>query len=1049
VYAAKVVGFDSNTELAVPSDRQDRAEFFKTLPSLWMARCGAERVGGDSSRLLGEKPGGVRVSMNRWRRWMSSIRMERGLRPLLRLGPTLVFAAVVTTSVLGGAGGVIDAGSPVAGAATPTSSWSTQANDGPNIQVIGVSCPTTSMCVAVGAAGDAYTTIGSSSAQSGAIEVTTDGGATWHAQAEPSGQGILQGVSCGSSSDCVAFGYTDSATAIYTTDGGAHWTADTLNERLSGVSCASGSQCVVVSEGASPILVSADGGATWNPATVPAGAGVQAVSCPSTTECVAVGPSSTNAPTMLTSSDGGRTWSSATPPSGVNSIIDSVSCGTPTTCIAIGPSAAAWSNNGGQTWTATTLPSSVLAIYHASCSPSSTTCVATGISTAADGPIVLSSGNSGQSWAVGTLPSGTQATDGVACVTGTLCHVVGSATTQSGAAAPAFLSTVNSGVTWTNTTVPNGVAPLLSISCPTAMRCYAVSGLADLVTTGNGGSSWSSLAPPTGLTSLQSIACSSASSCLVSGAAGSKELFATSNDGTTWESRTLPDVEYGIQSVVCAAPTSCVAGGTSVIGTKLNPQFVGQSAISMDGGVTWSVLPGDFEPGALSCVNTTTCAVSENDSFSTGFGIEYTYLNGAASGTDISQFADGIDGLSCVTSGVCDAVSAAGIWHQTTDDGISWQALTLPSGVGSLAGVSCSSAASCTAVGQQSDGTPLILSTSDGGSTWAEPTVPSEVRSLSAVSCPTSGVCEATGTGSLGGGVIIGEVVAPPTTSILLPANNATVSGSTTLDAAASSGAGVASVSFEVSGGALNDHVVGTATATYYGWLSTWDTTTVPNGTYSLQSVATDVDRASTTSAPITITVSNVPSTSVLLPANNATVSGSTVVDASASSSVGVAAVSFELSGGALTDHVIGTATATSYGWLTSWDTTTVPDGTYSLQSVATDKHGASTTSAPVTVTVNNPTPTTAVLLPAKDATVSGTTYLDASASSGVTAVVFDIAGTHVTVSVSGAVKTAYGWLVGWSSATVPNGTYTVESVAAYAGGDNGTSPSVSFTVSN
>jgi hypothetical protein len=84
-----------------------------------------------------------------------------------------------------------------------------------------------------------------------------------------------------------------------------------------------------------------------------------------------------------------------------------------------------------------------------------------------------------------------------------------------------------------------------------------------------------------------------------------------------------------------------------------------------------------------------------------------------------------------------------------------------------------------------------------------------------------------------------------------------------------------------------------------------------------------------------------------------------------------------------------------------------------------------------------------------QSATVSGTTYLDASASSGVTAVVFDIAGTGGTVSVPGAVKTAYGWLVGWNSATVPNGTYTIQSVGAYAGGENGTSASASFTVSN
>src|ERR1700689_1713198 len=112
-----------------------------------MARCGAEHVGGDRSRVQHEKTGGVRVSKNRWRRGVSSNRIERGLRPLRRVGPTLAFGAVLTACVLGGATGVIDAGTAVAGAATPTSTWSTQANDGPNIQVTGVSCPTTSMCV--------------------------------------------------------------------------------------------------------------------------------------------------------------------------------------------------------------------------------------------------------------------------------------------------------------------------------------------------------------------------------------------------------------------------------------------------------------------------------------------------------------------------------------------------------------------------------------------------------------------------------------------------------------------------------------------------------------------------------------------------------------------------------------------------------------------------------------------------------------------------------------------------------------------------------------
>ena len=100
-------------------------------------------------------------------------------------------------------------------------------------------------------------------------------------------------------------------------------------------------------------------------------------------------------------------------------------------------------------------------------------------------------------------------------------------------------------------------------------------------------------------------------------------------------------------------------------------------------------------------------------------------------------------------------------------------------------------------------------------------------------------------------------VLPPPQTAIGVPSNNATASGGQWLDASASPG--VTQVQFEVSGGPPNlDHsVIGTATPTYYGWLDKWDTTTVPNGVYSLQSVASYGGEVSGTSAPITITVSN------------------------------------------------------------------------------------------------------------------------------------------------------------------------------------------------
>jgi len=89
------------------------------------------------------------------------------------------------------------------------------------------------------------------------------------------------------------------------------------------------------------------------------------------------------------------------------------------------------------------------------------------------------------------------------------------------------------------------------------------------------------------------------------------------------------------------------------------------------------------------------------------------------------------------------------------------------------------------------------------------------------------------------------------------------------------------------------------------------------------------------------------PTTSITAPANNATVSGTVNVTASASDNVGVVKVEFYI------DNVLkSTSTTAPYSF--SWNTTTVANGSHTINSKAYDAAGNVGTSATVTVTVSN-----------------------------------------------------------------------------------------------
>ena len=186
-----------------------------------------------------------------------------------------------------------------------------------------------------------------------------------------------------------------------------------------------------------------------------------------------------------------------------------------------------------------------------------------------------------------------------------------------------------------------------------------------------------------------------------------------------------------------------------------------------------------------------------------------------------------------------------------------------------------------------------------------------------------------------------------PTVAITAPSSGATVSGpSITVSAVASDNVGVASMQFTLDGTNLGPAV------TALPYTLTWNTTTAANGSHVLAAKASDAAGNVGSSAPVTLTVANADTTppvvTVTTPGSGATVSGAITISAYASDNIGVAGVQFRIDGANF-----GTEVSTP-PFAVAWNTAIVPDGLHTLTAVARDSAGNRTTSAAVSITVNN-----------------------------------------------------------------------------------------------
>jgi hypothetical protein len=279
--------------------------------------------------------------------------------------------------------------------------------------------------------------------------------------------------------------------------------------------------------------------------------------------------------------------------------------------------------------------------------------------------------------------------------------------------------------------VLDGGSDLTDISCIAADDCTAVGSLSEFAGLWSAiarhwnGTTWSQVKVPSGIGTVQAlgnqlsgVSCTSASFCVAVGVV--IDLW----DGTTWSAGPAQPPQNSLNAVSCTSSTMCMA-----VGTQPSPSpGVQETLVQQWNGATWSVVPSPNQ----------------------GVG-----LNNA------------LTGISCTASDFCIAVGTAsnGTVDQTLIEqwnGAAWSIVASPNSASDrnndLHGVSCTSAAYCTAVGSASNGiVDQTLIERWNGVAWsivASPNTSSTLANdLGGVSCVSSTSCQATGTAQDAGGI--------------------------------------------------------------------------------------------------------------------------------------------------------------------------------------------------------------------------------------------------------------------------------------------------------
>jgi hypothetical protein len=312
----------------------------------------------------------------------------------------------------------------------------------------------------------------------------------------------------------------------------------------------------------------------------------------------------------------------------------------------------------------------------------------------------------------------------VSCVSASFCEAVGAHLDGSGNFVN--LAELWNGTSWKIQSTPDPVqaasgtrAAMSGVSCVSVNFCVAVG--YSSATPGAGawvwnGTSWTAPAIP-GPVGLASVSCTSAVFCeAVGGTPGGSAEVATWN-GTSWAAQASATGYTFLNSVSCASASFCAATGFGPPGDnaeKWNGSFwSAQSTPTPAGGNSLGLT-------AVSCAATGSCeAVGTYNLQSTGAAVNLAEVwNGTSwavqhTPNPAASLGSSLSGVWCTSANSCTAVgnyvtSTTGLALALVWNGTSWalQSTPNPGGMANnkLAGVSCGALRTCTAVGSTQPG---------------------------------------------------------------------------------------------------------------------------------------------------------------------------------------------------------------------------------------------------------------------------------------------------------------------------------------------------------